>query len=272
MDTIDSVISQTYENWELILVDDGSTDGTEEIIRPYLENPKIKFYLRPNDRPSGGNAARNYGYEKARGEFIKWLDSDDLLLKDCIKNQINVIREDNLDVVFALSQYFVQDINEKIIVKGELWHPAYILNSNILDDFIYGKIRFSNNDGLWRKEVLGIKPYNENLKNSQEYLMIISMLAKKIRVSMCDEVLILIRKHDNRMPSTRSYDIYSYNQILARYHVIKELRVNEINNNKIYRYLIKSMFYYYFTQLKKFNFKNSFSNMKLIINSIRLSY
>src|SRR5690554_6032761 len=75
---IDSVIAQTYPHWELLIVDDGSDDGTEELVAQYMNRePRIKFLERPSDRLRGGNACRNIGAEHAAGEYIAFLDSDD---------------------------------------------------------------------------------------------------------------------------------------------------------------------------------------------------
>ena len=75
---IDSIIAQTYSNWELIIVDDGSHDDTEELVAEYMsKEPRIKFFKRPSNRLRGGNACRNIGAEHSAGEYITYLDSDD---------------------------------------------------------------------------------------------------------------------------------------------------------------------------------------------------
>lgn len=69
-----SVINQTYSKWNLIIVDDGSTDNTEQKVQPYLSNPRIKYFKQTN---SGVSVARNTGVHNSTGEFIVFLDSDD---------------------------------------------------------------------------------------------------------------------------------------------------------------------------------------------------
>jgi glycosyltransferase involved in cell wall biosynthesis len=70
---LDSVLAQSYKNWELIIIDDGSTDATKAILRPYLTNRRIRCHKQP---PKGAACARNAGLRIARGEFIAYLDSD----------------------------------------------------------------------------------------------------------------------------------------------------------------------------------------------------
>src|SRR5690606_12284070 len=87
--TLNSVLNQTYTNWECIVVDDGSSDNTKEKVEKFLEKDKrFKFFQRPNDRLPGGNAARNFGFEQSKGTFIHWFDSDDLMHPDNIKVKV----------------------------------------------------------------------------------------------------------------------------------------------------------------------------------------
>lgn len=89
--TISSIISQKYRPLEIIIVDDGSTDNTYEIVQPYLQKKEllsIKYYYQKNQ---GVSVARNTGISKAKGEFISFLDSDDILLPEKIENQVNIL-------------------------------------------------------------------------------------------------------------------------------------------------------------------------------------
>lgn len=91
-ETLDSVLSQTYNNWECIIVDDGSIDGTKEAIEVYSTNDKrFKYFQRPTDRKKGASPCRNYGLEMAKGDYIQFLDSDDLLENNKFEEQIKVL-------------------------------------------------------------------------------------------------------------------------------------------------------------------------------------
>jgi glycosyltransferase involved in cell wall biosynthesis len=99
-ETLDSVLGQTYANWECIVVDDGSNDKTEEIINSYFEKDKrFKFYHRPTNRKKGASACRNYGLEKSKGELIQFLDSDDLLAKNKLEEQIKLYKPGDLSLM-----------------------------------------------------------------------------------------------------------------------------------------------------------------------------
>jgi glycosyltransferase involved in cell wall biosynthesis len=83
-EAIDSVLSQSYDDFELIVVDDGSTDGTEKLVASYL--PRLTYLYQEHQ---GVSAARNRGIATARGEYLAFLDSDDLWLKDKLSSQIH---------------------------------------------------------------------------------------------------------------------------------------------------------------------------------------
>jgi glycosyltransferase involved in cell wall biosynthesis len=79
-ETLDSVVIQTYENWECIIVDDGSSDNTDEVVGKYVKgDTRFKYYHRPEEHLQGGNGARNYGFKMSQGDYIQWFNSDDLM-------------------------------------------------------------------------------------------------------------------------------------------------------------------------------------------------
>lgn len=91
-ETLDSVLAQTYQNWECIIVDDGSSDNTDEVVGQYVEkDSRFNYYHRPDEHLPGGNGARNYGFKMSEGEYVNWLDSDDLFAKDKIEKQIQTL-------------------------------------------------------------------------------------------------------------------------------------------------------------------------------------
>ncbi len=82
---------QTFENWELIVVDDGSQDDTEELLQGYIQSDsRISYIKRPPNRRKGANTCRNIGIENAKGKYIAFLDSDDEWLNDKLKEDISI--------------------------------------------------------------------------------------------------------------------------------------------------------------------------------------
>lgn len=149
--TIDSIFAQTYPrtNLEVIIVNDGSTDETANI----LSNYEHEFTII-HTKNKGVSAARNEGLKYSTGEFIQFLDSDDILLPNKIEEQVNILKENNADVAYGIWQKFVetdgdikitQTIDRKI--KGDIeialfsdyWYPpASILYSRRIVEKVGG--------------------------------------------------------------------------------------------------------------------------------------
>lgn len=108
-DSIRSVVNQTYTNWELIIVDDCSTDNTDLIVKQYLEDERIK-YLK-NEKNSGAAVSRNYALKEAKGKWIAFLDSDDLWHPEKLERQIAFMEEN--DYKFTYANYIEIDENSK---------------------------------------------------------------------------------------------------------------------------------------------------------------
>lgn len=120
-ETIQSVLNQTYPNWELICVDDGSTDNTREIIEKYtVTDSRIKLLIRDSE-PKGGSHCRNIGALAARGEFLIFLDGDDLLSNICIEHRLNeIVNTDFNFVSFSMATFTDGIENCRKLSRGDV--------------------------------------------------------------------------------------------------------------------------------------------------------
>ena len=108
-EAISSVLAQDYEQWELIMVDDGSSDRSTAIAKRYASaNPgKIRYVHHPGHCNEGLSASRNLGIEKVRGEFVSFLDADDVWLSDKLSYQVNIFKKNPaVTVLLEASQYW----------------------------------------------------------------------------------------------------------------------------------------------------------------------
>src|SRR4051812_18738530 len=107
MEAIESVRAQTYANWELLLCDDGSSDGSSEIARGYAEREpaRIRYLVHEGVSHQGASAARNLGLRHARGELIALLDGDDVWLPTKLAEQVAILRQHpEADAVYGLTE------------------------------------------------------------------------------------------------------------------------------------------------------------------------
>lgn len=104
-ETVQSVLAQTYQNWELIIVDDCSTDDTNEVVKPFLRDSRIR-YLK-NEKNSGAAVSRNRALREAKGKWIAFLDSDDLWMPEKLEKQIAFMKENGYH--FSYTDYMEID-------------------------------------------------------------------------------------------------------------------------------------------------------------------
>lgn len=146
-ETIESVLAQTYQNWEMLIVDDGSKDNSAEIIRSYENKDKR---IRLIQQPNGGSAnARNHGIREAQGQFIALLDADDLWKPDFLSEQIAFMKEKNTLCVYSSYDRIDENSKEclsplickKVITYKDMLVRNYIgCLTGIYDCSKYGKI------------------------------------------------------------------------------------------------------------------------------------
>lgn len=119
-EAIDSVLNQTYRDFEIIVVDDGSTDNTKEILEPYIKKRMIQYVYQNNQ---GISAARNRGIRMAKGDFIAFLDSDDILDRDSIRCRLNALYSyrGRADCVLADCIFFYDYGIDRLQDKQTLW-------------------------------------------------------------------------------------------------------------------------------------------------------
>lgn len=161
--TLDSVINQTYENWEAIVVDDGSNDGSYEYVQDLAQKEsRIKVFKRYRE-PKGACVCRNIGIEKSSGDFIIFLDSDDLLAPHCLQQRIQAFldHQDQDFLVFPV-QYFENEIGDREKIFFRYFYEDYLTSFLLQSHWI-------TISPIWKKEaVIQLNGFDENLTCMQD--------------------------------------------------------------------------------------------------------
>lgn len=152
--TIESVQNQTYKNWEMILVDDASTDQTVSVIEEFVQNDsRIKLFKL--DKNSGNGFARNAALDKASGKYIAYLDSDDLWCSDKLEKQIQFLKTNNLHFTFSYYDSIDEEGNSlkrrvespNPLTYKQLFFCNYVGNLTAIYDVEYfGKIKLESSE------------------------------------------------------------------------------------------------------------------------------
>lgn len=192
-ETLDSVLAQTYQNWECIVVDDGSTDNTETLLKHYVKkDARFQYHKRPDTHMPGGNGARNYGFALSKGAYINWFDSDDVMLPDKIETKYKYFRENKtLDVVFCECESFFVEKEKEIKLQ------SFFLNYNNFErDLILRKLFVPTASGLWRKKSIQNIRFDETLVQSQDYDFLISAFQFTLKRHEIKQTLFKFRREN----------------------------------------------------------------------------
>ncbi|APG64698.1 hypothetical protein LPB136_04685 [Tenacibaculum todarodis] len=215
-ETLDSVISQSYTNWECILVDDGSTDGTIDLLEKYQKkDDRIKIYKRPSNLIKGANSCRNYGFSVAKGDYINWFDSDDIMYHKFLELKVNCfLKNKNINCVISKTEFF-KDLITNIIGQEK----RTVNSSNLLEDFVQLKCSWYVCDPMWSKAYLNNKTLmSEKLLKGQDRDFHIRMLMKSdIRICFLDDFLVGYRQHSDTISNNFSKDV-----ALSIHNVLKQ--------------------------------------------------
>lgn len=199
-DTIQSIIDQTYQNWELILVDDGSTDNTKEIVTAF-EDPRVK-YIHTENR--GNYFARNLGLEHAKSEFIAFLDADDVWLPKKLELQVEFfLANENLGICATDFNVFMNDQMEEFyaITLGPE-KKAQMESEDLFKNMLIANF-MATSSVMIRRSALGQNCcFDTEMQNAMDYDMWLRIMAN-YESKFLPQVCVLRREHDKNISKDR---------------------------------------------------------------------
>lgn len=200
-------MAQTYENWECLIVDDYSTDGTYDVIKQYQEkDPRFFYFHKTKDYRKGLSGTRNQGLDIAKersAEFIQFFDDDDIMHPRKLELKINPFYDDDsLDLSICCYRKFCEKQAIEYDLEKAGNNSCNIRTANLLRSFFLNEINLNSPGPMWRAAVLEKYRFRENLFYAEEreyYLRI--FLNEKLKYITVDKVLFWYRKHPNAITS-----------------------------------------------------------------------
>lgn len=181
-ETIESVLAQTYPNWELIIVDDCSTDDTDAVVCPYLVDDRIRYIK--NEKNSGAAVSRNRALREAKGKWVAFLDSDDLWFPEKLEKQISFMKKN--DYHFSYTNYI--EIDETTNPNGRsVTGPKKVTRHGMYNYCWMGCLTV-----MYDAETIGLIQIAD-IKKNNDYAMWLKA-CKKANCYLLDEVLAKYRK------------------------------------------------------------------------------
>ncbi len=230
-ETINSILNQTYTNWELLITDDCSTDNTINIIKSYQENDsRINLFIHKSNGGSG--LARNNSIRNAKGRYIAFCDSDDQWKPNKLELQLNSMKKNN--IVLSYSGYDVIRENGKYIKT--IYPPKTITYKKILSNNYIGCLT-----AIYDSKLLG-KQYMPLIRKRQDWVFWIKILKKIKKTQAINTSLAIYRLRKNSI-SRNKFEMFIYNWKV--YNDI--LGYNKFNSLIL---MIKFLYYYAIKKIK----------------------
>ncbi|WP_426092176.1 glycosyltransferase family 2 protein [Flavobacterium sp. DSR3-2] len=284
-ETLDSIIEQTYTNWECIVIDDRSTDGTDAILKEY-SNRHNQFIVitKPLELKQGASVSKNLGLQLARGEYIQFLDSDDILAENKLEKQIEALKNEDEKVISVCITSNFNKINDAVILDNQ--RKDYCNFSNAKEYFeLIGEIGgyYAPESFLISKELINFSGHwNENLTLNDDGEFFFRIIYNSNKIIFTKDTFVRHRqKTGNNLSTLNSFQkatsllnswkiieiLYNtkYNKLNSKYLDKKKWAVyNELK--RTYPILIEQNKLFFYNQKKRDNFLYKLNKLKRRVN------
>lgn len=220
---IDSILNQTYTDFELIIIDDGSTDTSVDLIKSYRD-PRIKLFQ--NNLNRGLAFSRNRAIEQSKGKYIAILDSDDIAYPERIKKQLDFL-EKNPDYVMIGSWIDIIDENDQVSEDG----VKLLVENDLLRTQLFFSNHFAQSSLLIRRSVFEEFSYNESYIQAEDYFLWVQ-IASKYKVANLQESLVQYRVHQESITMSKFEDQENCVKQIFVYQ-LSQLGLNDLKNDEI---------------------------------------
>jgi glycosyltransferase involved in cell wall biosynthesis len=237
-ETLLSIQNQVFQEWECIIIDDGSTDNTIEIIKPFLESDARFIYFNRESRYKKGlPGCRNYGLDLAKGEYVIFFDDDDIIHPQNLSINLNCLEISKKDFCHYGKSPFIDthpELNNQVV---SLKKPITI---NDIQDIVTQKIGFASCTVLWKKSCFSGNKFNEELQYAEEWECYIRLITNGFSGIMIDNILYYNRKH----PKSNTGEYFNNNPLRKKSHakaiilVIENLKIKQLLSYSLKRYFI----------------------------------
>ena len=240
-ETLDSVLSQTYGNWQCIIIDDNSIDDTKAVVKKYLKiDNRIEYLVKDKHLKKGLPASRNIGIKKAKGTYLVFFDDDDMVHPQLIEICVDSFKNKNTSFVHYKKQSFEGGFNKNLIVPIVNYKTKQ-LEENIYEKVILGTLPLASCTVMWKTELFNNNLFNEGLMYAEEWECYSRLLIlNNLRGTIINNPLYFNRKHiQSNTGEFWSNDKNRKESYIQAHKLVLELLIGK---NKINRSLKKYFF------------------------------
>ena len=240
VETLHSIQQQTFGDWECLIIDDGGTDNTQEVIAPLLEKDRrFQFLKRPDTYLKGLPGCRNYGLDLAQGDFIIFFDDDDIVHP--MNLELCVMELKNKDYFFCRYLRTVFTGEFKYNFDLTTTYDSFQIGKEDVFSLINHELPFNSCAVMWRKNCFNENRFVEHLMYAEEWELYSRILSSGVVGISINKILFFGRKH----PNSNTGEFYSHNPIRKKSNndaillVIANLKEKQLLTDLILRYFIQ---------------------------------
>jgi glycosyltransferase involved in cell wall biosynthesis len=271
-ETLLSIQSQIFTNWECLIIDDGGTDNTEIIIAPMLHNDKrFQFLKRPESYKKGLPGCRNYGLDLAQGDYVIFFDDDDIAHPQNLELCVLELSKNEVSFCRYIRDVFFNDFHYKFDFSSN--YTSFLITAKDIASILRFELPFNSCAIMWKKECFEENRFVEHLMYAEEWELYPRILSNGFEGVSIEKTLFYGRKHQdsntgefyNNDPIRRA----SYAEAILL--VVQNLKAKQMLTKPIIRYFVQvSRDYKNFNLLKNIELILGFTAVKSL--ELRLFY
>jgi GalNAc5-diNAcBac-PP-undecaprenol beta-1,3-glucosyltransferase len=259
-ETLQSIQKQTFSNWECLIIDDGGTDNTTEILDSILKHDKrFQYFIRTSKYQKGLPGSRNYGLDLAKGDYIIFFDDDDIAHPQNLELCVLELSKRNVSFCRYIRDVFTGDFKYAFDYSKE--YTSFYIDQRDIERILKNELLFNSCAVMWKKECFEDYRFDENLMYAEEWELYSRIISGGVKGISINKTLFFGRKHID----SNTGEFFSNNPVRrqsnaeAIYLVVKNLKEKKMLSSEIVRYFIQVSLQY-----KEFNL------FERIINAVDL--
>jgi glycosyltransferase involved in cell wall biosynthesis len=239
LETLIAIQNQTFSNWECIIIDDGGTDKTAQIINPIIsQDNRFHFIKRTNNYQKGLPGCRNFGLYLAKGEYIIFFDDDDIPHPQNLELCVKELADNEISFCRYVRNVFFGDFHYNFDLSKE--YTFFYIDKNDIEKMLNNELQFNSCSVMWRSTCFTENKFAENLMYAEEWELYARIVSSGHRGISIDKCLFYGRKHEN----SNTGEFYNNDPIRRESYteaillVLQNLKDKEMLTYSIKRYFI----------------------------------
>ncbi|RTY84400.1 glycosyltransferase family 2 protein [Flavobacterium sp. LS1P28] len=239
LESLQSIQAQTFKDWECIIIDDGGTDNTAEILAPILkQNIRFKYFIRTSKYQKGLPGSRNYGLDLAQGDYVIFFDDDDIVHPQNLELCVKELSKQNVSFCRYLRNVFFDDFDYNFEFSKD--YASFFVTKSDVEKLLINELPFNSCAVMWHRTCFDGNRFVEHLMYAEEWELYSRILSSDIKGISIEKCLFFGRKHAD----SNTGEFYSNNPIRraskkdAILLVLENLKEKQLLSSSLLRYFV----------------------------------